>query len=262
MDFGDAGHVLGEHLLLGAGLADLDLHEEVSGIDRVTDFRYRHLIGEERNRCALRVMRGERGTIRLGDHLVKRGESVLARKEHPRGVIDGDERIERVGGTEIVICGDLLAVFPDLGPEPVVEFDRRGEGLALQELERELRHREHDRIAAGFGILREDRGVGPERALSAEADAELAVRRFQEGRHDPFLGEVAALETERTYHRLTLELAPGLGNGNGLEALRSLRQRLLERANRCQRHSTRNEFPSVHRIFPFYVIRHLKAPRE
>ena len=142
--------------------------------ENVLDLRDGNLVGEERNRSTLRVMRGERWAIGARDHLVERCKAVFASEENPHGIVYRDERVQGVSRAKVGIRRHLLAVLPHLRPKPVVKLDGGGKGLADEQLKRILRHREHDRVAARLGVSREHLRVGPKAALRAEADAVLA----------------------------------------------------------------------------------------
>ena len=221
MYFRHPRHVLREHLLLRARLADLYLHEEIARFRRGPDIGGGHAVGEQRNRRAPGVTAGERGAAVGRNHFIERIKAVFSREKHPHGVVHGDERVERVGGAEPRIVRDLLSVLPHLRPEPVVQLHRRREGPPLDQPQRVLSHRKHYRIAAAFGVLREHFGVRPERTLRAEADAVQTGRGTHIGGNKPQFRKPAALEAERPLHRLAFEPARRLCDRDLLESARS-----------------------------------------
>ena len=120
-----------EHLLLRAGLPDLDLHEEEALLGGGADLRDGDGVGHERDRGHEPVAAGQGGAELHRDHRVEVGDPVLVGVEEPGRVVDRHEGVQGEGLPEVGAARHRAGVRVGRLENPVEQLERRADRARL-----------------------------------------------------------------------------------------------------------------------------------
>ena len=143
----------------------------------------------------------------LWDHGIEITDAFGPRIQQPGGIVHGHQGVKRIGQAQVLAAGDVLAVAVGRLDELVQEVQGGVPGEIGRHFHGEFRHQEHQAVAAGLAVIGEDRGIGPQRTLQAQAHAVVARAVFHQGRGLPDAADITPLEPERCLERLDFDLA-------------------------------------------------------